>query len=371
MLLSKKYIKVIIVDDSRLTRRMLRNILKSDPLIKVVGEASNGFEAIDKVLSLNPDVVIMDVVMPEMDGITAIKEILKVKPVPILVFSSITEEGSRAALDALEAGALEVMPKPGGTPTVTDLKNLKDELIRKVKVLANIGRARLSARLSLLALRLKITSTSLETPGIIDKPAPTVAVIASSTGGPQALMKVVPKISVAPISALLIVQHMPPVFTKALAEKLNRVSIFKIKEAEDGEEVLTYHGYVAPGDYHMRIKIRKGKPRIELDKGPKVHGVRPAADITMRDAANVWGPATVAAILTGMGRDGVEGAAAIKAKGGYVIAQDEKTSIVWGMPKAVITRGLADKVLPVDTIGTEINRILYLKVRECRIGWLT
>ncbi|OYT48309.1 MAG: chemotaxis response regulator protein-glutamate methylesterase [Desulfurococcales archaeon ex4484_42] len=370
MLLGRKHIKVIIVDDSRLTRRVLRNTLENDPLIKVVGEASNGLEAIDKVLSLNPDVVIMDVVMPKMDGITAIKEILKVKPVPILVFSSITEEGSKAALDALEAGALEVIPKPGGTPIITDLKNLKDELIRKVKVLASIGRAKLSARLSLLTLRPEVTSAPLETPGITDKPAPTVAVIASSTGGPQALMKVIPKVSVAPISALLIVQHMPPLFTKALAEKLDRVSVFKIKEAEDGEEVLTCHGYVAPGDYHMRVQIRRGKPRIELDKGPKIHGVRPAADITMKDVANVWGPATVAAVLTGMGCDGAEGAAAIKAKGGYVIAQDERTSIVWGMPKAVVTRGLADKVLPVDTIGTEINRVLYLKARECCIRWL-
>ena len=361
-------IKVLIADDSRLTRRLLRKLLESDPRIEVIDEASNGEEAVRKAIDLSPDVIIMDVVMPKMDGITAIKEILKNRPIPIIVFSSITQEGSKATLDALEAGALEVIPKPGGTPIPTSLSEIKNELLRKVRVLATIGKAKLIAR----GVRASVAIPKVVVPKIkpvTEEPAPVVAFIAASTGGPQTLMRVVPKISARIRAATLIVQHMPPLFTKSLAERLDRASQIRVKEAEEGDEVLVGHGYLAPGGYHMIVKVRRGKPVIELNKGPKVHGVRPAADVTMKSIAEVWGPATVAAVLTGMGCDGAEGAAAIKARGGYVIAQDEETSIVWGMPKAVVERGLADAVLPVDRIGDEINRVLRLKLRRCPIKW--
>ncbi len=362
-------IRVLIADDSRLTRRLLRKLLESDGRIEVIAEASNGEEAVRKALELSPDVVIMDVVMPKMDGISAIKEILKSKPIPIIVFSSITQEGSKATLDALEAGALEVIPKPGGTPIPTSISEIKEELLRKVRVLATIGKAKLIAR----GVKTSITAPKIyvrKARPLTEEPAPAVAFIASSTGGPQTLMRVVPKISSRIRAATLIVQHMPPLFTKSLAERLDKASEIRVKEAEEGDEVLVGHGYLAPGGYHMLVKVRRGKPVIELDKGPKVHGVRPAADVTMKSIAEVWGPAIVAAVLTGMGCDGAEGAAAIKARGGYVIAQDEATSIVWGMPKAVVERGLADAVLPVDKIGDEINRVLRLKVRRCPRKWV-
>ncbi|MCD6114132.1 MAG: chemotaxis response regulator protein-glutamate methylesterase [Thermoprotei archaeon] len=368
-----KKIRVIIADDSALMRKVLKDALESDGSIEVIGEARNGIEAVNLTLSLNPDVVIMDVVMPRMDGITAIKEIMAKKPTPILVFSSITQEGSKAALDALEAGALEVIAKPGGLPTVKNLGDLAKELIRKVKILATIGTVKLTARLMLKRLRKPQRTATLLVPKKkeipLAVPAPVVAFIASSTGGPQTLMRIVPKISSSIPAATLIVQHMPPLFTKSLAERLDRASQIKVVEASEDNTVLTGYGYVAPGGYHMLVKLKRGKPVIELDKGPKVHGVRPAADVTMKSIVKVWGSAIVAAVLTGMGRDGAEGAVEIKKAGGYVIAQDERTSIVWGMPRAVIERGAADVVLPVDKIGDEINRVLRLKVRRCPVKW--
>ncbi len=373
---SREKIRVLIADDSLLTRRVLRDALEVDSSIKVIGEARNGMEAVDLALSLEPDVIIMDVVMPKMDGITAIREIMKHKPMPIIVFSSITYEGSKAALDAIEAGALEIIPKPGNLPIIKDLGELSRELVKKVKILARLGSAKLILRqISKVQTTrpLKEFKPVFKKPKLeraIEVPASLVSVIASSTGGPLTLMKIVPKISATLPSATLIVQHMPPLFTKTLAERLDRFSQIVIKEAENGDTILSGHGYVAPGDYHMLVRIKRGKPIIELDKGPKVHGVRPAADITMKSVAKVWGPATVAVVLTGMGCDGTEGAREIKKAGGYVIAQDEQTSIVWGMPKSVIEQGLVDEVLPMDEIGDKINHILEIKAKRCSVKWV-
>ncbi len=372
MLSISKKVKVLVVDDSVLMRRVLKDVLETDKSIKVIGEARNGIEAVDLTLSLKPDVIIMDVVMPKMDGITAIREIMSKNPTPIIVFSSITQKGSKAAFDALEAGALEVIGKPGGLPTVKNLGDLANELVRKVKILASIGSVKLTARLMLRKIRSQKQSVAVllkKEEALFAFPAPVIAFIASSTGGPQMLMRIIPKISPSIPAATLIVQHMPPLFTKTLAERLDRISQIKVTEASDGEEVLTGHGYVAPGGYHMIVRVKRGRPVVELDKGPKVHGVRPAADITMKSIVKVWKSAIVAAVLTGMGQDGAEGAVEIKKAGGYVIVQDEKTSIVWGMPYAVIERGVANAVLPVDKIGDEINRVLRIKVRRCPIKW--
>jgi len=350
-----KSINVLVVDDSRLMRSVLKKTLEQDPEIKVVGEARNGEEAVKLVHELSPDVVIMDIVMPRMDGITAIKRIMAEKPTPILVFSSITQQGAKATIEALEAGALEVIAKPGGMPTVLNLGDLERELVRKVRILATIGKAKLVTRLTLRKISKKKTKEELS--------APVLAVLAASTGGPQTLMTVMSMISGRIPAGYLIVQHMPPLFTKTFAEHLNAVSEIRIKEAEEGDEVLAGYGYVAPGGYHMVIRSRRGKLLIELDRGPKIHGVRPAADVTLKSVAEVFGKFTVATILTGMGCDGADGACLIKKYGGYVIAQDEKTSIVWGMPRCVVERGCADKVLPLHSIAYEINRVLIKKLR--------
>ncbi|MCD6301345.1 MAG: chemotaxis response regulator protein-glutamate methylesterase [Staphylothermus sp.] len=349
-------IHVLVVDDSRLMRSVLKKTLERDPEIKVVGEAKNGEEAVKLVHELSPDVVIMDIVMPRMDGITAIKRIMAEKPTPILVFSSITQQGAKATIEALEAGALEVVAKPGGMPTVLNLGDLEKELVRKVRILATIGRAKLVTRLTLKRIsKKKKTREELS--------APVLAVLAASTGGPQTLMTVMSMVSGRIPAGYLIVQHMPPLFTKTFAERLNAISEIRIKEAEEGEEVLAGYGYVAPGGYHMVIRSRRGKLLLELDKGPKIHGVRPAADVTLKSVAEVFGEFTVATILTGMGCDGADGACLVKKHGGYVIAQDEETSIVWGMPRCVVDRGCADKVLPLYSIAYEINRVLVNKLR--------
>lgn len=356
-------IRVLIADDSPLMRKILRDVLESDGLIKIVGEASNGLEAVNLALSLEPDVIIMDVVMPKMNGVVAVREIMRRKPTPVIVFSSITYEGSKAALDAMEAGALEVIAKPRGLPVVRDLGDLSKELIRKVKVLARVGKTKIMLRYLLKPLPMAETQPAMrETRKLFEVPASAVSFIASSTGGPQTLMKIVPKISAEIPAATLIVQHMPPLFTKTLAERLNKVSQIEIKEAEEGDIVLAGHGYIAPGDYHMMVRMKRNKPVIELDRGPRIHGVRPAADVTMKSIAKIWGPLTIAAVLTGIDSDGIEGAKEIKKAGGYVIAQDARTSIVWGMPKAVVEHGLADVVLPADEIGDEINRVLKIKL---------
>lgn len=365
MLERKCRIRVLIADDSKLTRTVLRRALEKDADICVVAEAKDGVEAVDLALKLDPDVAIIDVVMPRKDGITAIKEIMERNPIPIIVFSSITQEGSRAAIEALEAGALEVIPKPEGVPIVRNLGELEAELRKKVRVLASVGKLRLSLRARIKAPEERAVSVPK---AIITGASPRGAIaIASSTGGPNALMRVVPKLNASFPVALFIVQHMPPGFTKSLAERLDRVSRFHIKEAEDGEEVLAGYGYVAPGDYHMLIRSRRGKMVIELDHGPKIHGVRPAADPTFKCVAEIWGSKTVAVVLTGIGNDGAEGALEIRKRGGYVIAQDESTSVVWGMPKATIEIGAANVVLPIDRIAEEVNRVLTNLFPDLRV----
>jgi len=352
-------IRVVIVDDSRLMRRILRKTLEEDPQIKVIGEAKNGLEAVNLVKELDPDIVIMDIVMPKMDGIQAIKNIMADKPVPILVFSSITHKGAKATIEALEAGALDVITKPGEMPIVLDLNEVRRELIRKVKVLATIGRAKLITRLTLRNISKKRKEGSQK--------ASVISILAASTGGPQTIMSIMSKVSGRIPAGHLIVQHMPPLFTKTFAQRLNAISEIKIKEAEDGDEILAGCGYVAPGGYHMIVRMKRGRLIIELDHGPKVHGVRPAADITLKSVAKEFGRYSIATILTGMGCDGADGACAIKEKGGFVIAQDEKTSIVWSMPRCTIERGCAHMILSLDKIPYEINNLLLRKLRESKV----
>ncbi len=360
MPLKDNKVRVLIVDDSRLMRTVLKKALEKDPSIEVVGEAKNGEEAVRLTHELSPDVIIMDVVMPRMDGITAIRKIMSEKPTPILVFSSITQQGAKATIEAFEAGALEVIPKPGGMPTVLDLGELEKELIRKVKTLATVGRIKLIARTTLRSLSKKKKETR--------QYAQVFSVLAASTGGPQTLMSVVSRLSAKIPAGYLVVQHMPPLFTKSFADRLNSISEINFKEASEGDEVLAGHGYVAPGGYHMVVRMRKGKLVIELDRGPKVHGVRPAADVTLKSVAETVGRHTVVAVFTGMGCDGAEGSCLVRRAGGYIIAQDEKTSIVWGMPRCVIEKGCADKVLSLHQIPFEINKVLMKKLREKQVS---
>jgi len=357
---SRKKIRVLIADDSALMRKLLREVLSRDPDIEVIGVARDGLEAIKEVLERSPDVLVLDIEMPRMNGLEVLRRLLRLKPTPTIVFSAFAKGESQLAIRALSLGALDVVSKPGG-PISLDISEVAEELIRKIKVAAITGVRGIN----------KIKNTTSITP-VIQKAkkvvqkvseVPRIAVaIASSTGGPSALVNVISKLPSDLPAAIFIVQHMPPYFTKRLAEHLDSISNIHVKEAVDGEIVRTGVAYVAPGDYHMIVRNSlTGDIRIKLYKGPKINNVRPSADPLFESVAKVFGKNSIAVVLTGLGRDGAEGVKAIKGAGGYVIAQDEETSVVFGMPKAAIETGCVDVVLPIHKIGQEIEHVIRLK----------
>lgn len=345
--LSKK-IKVLVVDDSALMRKLLSEILQEDPEIEVIAQAKNGREAVELTSTLRPDVIVMDIQMPVMNGLDAIKEIMKVSPTPVVVFSALTKDDSELALTALEYGAVDVLAKPGGSISL-NVCDVKQELIGKVKVAANINIAR---KLGKQKLSQGFLLSKKKSPKLYPQ---SIATIVASTGGPSTLIEVLANMPLNPTLAILIIQHMPPLFTRELATRLNARSLYDVKEAEDGETIMGGRAYVAPGDYHMVVeKSSSGILKIRLNKGPKVNFVRPSADVTLMSLTNTFDGLIIAAILTGMGKDGCEGARVVKRAGGRVIAQDPETCIVEGMPQSVISAGLADAILPPKMIGLKI-----------------
>ncbi|WP_054840601.1 chemotaxis-specific protein-glutamate methyltransferase CheB [Thermococcus sp. JCM 11816] len=346
MPLSKK-IRVMVVDDSAFMRRILRDILESDPDIEVCCEARDGIEAIEKVKTEKPDVITLDIEMPRMNGLDALKFIMSKYPTPVIMVSALTQEGAEATIKALEYGAIDFIPKPSSSISI-NMRELRDEIIAKVKEAAKVPRRFLQLR------RRRVLSEQLKKAKKVGEPARRAVAIAASTGAPQSLLKVFEKLPGELDAAILLVQHMPPGFTRSFAARLDRISKLNVKEAEDGEVVNKDWAYVAPGDYHMEVTLRNGKPTIKLYKGPKIHGVRPAADPMMKSVAEVFGRRTVGVVMTGMGRDGAEGIVAIKRKGGITIAQDKETSIIYGMPKAAAETGMVDYIVPLDKIADTI-----------------
>jgi len=341
-----KKIKVLVVDDSAFMRKLLREILSSDPDIEVIGVARNGKEAVEKVNLLSPDVITMDVEMPVMTGIQAVEAIMKQKPTPIIMVSAYTVENASITFEALDRGALDFITKPGG-PISIRLKDVKEKIIEKVKAVSHVN---------VKALRppLKRRETLEALPGDMDK----LVVIASSTGGPKALSYIIPRLPGDIRAGILVVQHMPEGFTKPFAERLDKLSKLTVKEAEEGERISSSVVYIAPSGYHMKI----GEEWIiNLTKDAPMHGVRPAADITMLSAASVSGKRTIGVVLTGMGKDGSMGVREIKARGGVVIAQDKKTSVIFGMPKAAIDTGCVDEILPLEDIPEGIVNMVAVK----------
>ncbi|EHR77515.1 chemotaxis protein CheY [Thermococcus litoralis DSM 5473] len=341
-------IRVLVVDDSPFIRRVLKDIINSDPELEVCCEARNGIEAIEAVKTLKPDVITLDIEMPQLNGLDALKFIMSKYPTPVIMISSLTQEGADATIKALEYGAVDFIPKPSSRFS-TGINELRSEIIAKIKEAAKIPPRFLKfRRIRLLESQKRIREKK--------DAARSIIAIAASTGGPQSLLRVIPKLPAEIKSGILIVQHMPPGFTKSFAQRLDRVSKIDVKEAEDGDLVEEGKAYVAPGGFHMEITIRAGKPRIALNKGPKVHGVRPAADPMMISVARLFGRKTIGVVMTGMGRDGAQGLAEIKRRGGITIAQDKETSIIFGMPKAAIELGVVDYVVPLDKIAETIIR---------------
>jgi two-component system chemotaxis response regulator CheB len=331
-------LRVLVVDDSAFMRKIITDMVNSDPQLTVVGTAFDGLDALQKVSQLRPDVVTLDVNMPRMDGLTTLKRLMKQHPLPIIMLSAATQEGAETTWTALKLGAVDYIPKPSGQISL-DIERVRDALVDKIKT----------------AAQAKIITHEPETRSplrIKQKVKEKIIAIGASTGGPPALEKILVQLpkNTPPI---LIVQHMPSGFTNSFAKRLNRLCSFEVKEAEDGDTINQGQALIAPGGYHMTA-TRDG--RIQLDCGPTEHGVRPAVDPMMRTAAAVYGSETIGVILTGMGRDGASGMKAIKRGGGRTIAQDEATCTVFGMPRMAIQEGSVDKILPLSKIPEQILR---------------
>ncbi len=371
-------VRVLIVDDSAVMRKIIASALQKEPSIEIAGYAANGLQAIEAVQTCNPDVVTLDIEMPEMDGLTALREIRKEnKYLPIIMFSSLTHKGAQAAVMALTAGASDYVGKPANATGGIDdaFKVLETELIPKIIGLAKRVKSRraregateapksiaVTAPKTVIAAKptapIKTSSLASKiskvTSGVLAKPAEAVC-IGVSTGGPEALMQVFGAFN-APLSVpIFIVQHMPADFTALLAARLSATGVMTVKEAEEGEIAEPGMVYIAPGGFHMTLSRPGTKTIIHLNTEPPENSCRPAVDVLFRTAADVYGNSLLTVMLTGMGYDGLKGSQVVKEKGGQLIAQDEATSVIWGMPGAVVQAGLADAVLPIDKITDEI-----------------
>ena len=329
-------IKALVVDDSAFMRVVISDMLNAEPEIEVIGVARNGIEAVAKTKTLSPDVITMDVEMPKMNGIEAVKQIMAEKKTPIIMVSGITKKNADVTLEALANGAFDFVTKPSGTLSL-DIDKVRDELIAKIKSAyasackIGVGRGTHEAPIHFYAR----TQAPPAEPGRISRK---VIVIGSSTGGPKSLDAIFSAFPDGIPAGMLVVQHMPPYF----------------KEAEDGDAITNGFALVAPGDYHMTLNSRK----VHMNQKPKVNAVRPSVDVTMQSIAKTYGSNVVGVILTGMGKDGAVGMKAIKERGGKTIACDEKTSIIFGMPKEAIKLGCIDKVLPLHAIAGEIVKSL-------------
>jgi len=349
-------IRVLVVDDSAFMRKVLTELLQSDPLITVVATARDGQDGVQKVLELQPDVVTLDIEMPRLDGFGTLREIMARRPTPVVMVSSHTREGAEATIRALALGAVDFVAKPSGSISL-NMHVARDELVAKVKAAASATpRVRMAAP-SAPAVSPKEKMRALaglrHQAAAGDKPPRRLVVIGCSTGGPGALHQIIPRLPADLPAGVLVVQHMPPGFTRSLAQRLDELSPIAVKEAQAGDRVRAGQVLVAPGGYHMTVDA---DGRIGLDQGPPVHGVRPAVDVTFDSVLPVWKERLVGVILTGMGYDGAKGMARLKKAGGWTIVEDASTCVVYGMPRVVVEMGAAQEVLPVHSIAEAITR---------------
>ncbi|MEN2994874.1 MAG: chemotaxis response regulator protein-glutamate methylesterase [Thermodesulfovibrio sp.] len=346
-------IKVLVVDDSAFMRKAITAMLQEDPEIKVIGTAKDGVEAVQMVQELKPDIVTMDVEMPRMDGITALKEIMNKSPVPVIMVSSLTTEGAKVTLEALELGAVDFIPKNLSELSVNIVK-IKEMLIEKIKTIAKRGivKRKPTAR----NLETKIETSKIEIPKTRVSTERKVGIVAigTSTGGPKALQEIIPKLPKDFPVPVVIAQHMPPNFTKPFAERLDQLSQLSVKEAEEGEVIKPGFVYIAPGRGHMRIKRKGINTFVSISEDKEEFIYRPSVDLLMLSVAECYPGRSLGVILTGMGNDGAKGCKKIKETGGRVFAQNEESCVVYGMPRAVIEAGIADKVIPLEEMAGEI-----------------
>lgn len=337
----KKNIEVLIVDDSAIVRKVLTEGLNRERGIEVVGTAPDPYVARDKIVKLKPDVITLDIEMPRMDGITFLKKLMQHYPLPVIIVSSLTNKGGKLALEALSSGALEVISKPSAAYSVGDMCVQLADKIRAVAHVNMKGRQQTADQPNTVIQEVPVQAMTATTNKII--------AIGASTGGTEAIKTVLE--GMPPNSpGIVIVQHMPAKFTTSFAERLDSLCAVRVKEAQDGDSVVNGIALLAPGNYHMLLKRSGARYYVQVKNGPMVHHQRPAADVLFKSVANYVGGNAVGIILTGMGADGAEGLLKMKEAGAGTIAQDEKSCVVFGMPKEAIKIGAADKVLSLNNI---------------------
>ena len=356
--------RVLIVDDAVVVRRIVTDVLSADPELEVIGTAANGKLGLQKIQHLNPDVVTLDIEMPEMDGLETLAAIRKLYPrLPVIMFSTLTQRGAMATLDALALGASDYVTKPANVGSVAAAQqSLRDQMIPKIKALFERSIALASPKPVSMPAVPKTPAAQPVAPSkgaVID-----VIAIGISTGGPNALCDIMPEIPADFPVPIVIVQHMPPMFTKLLADRLDSRCRIRVHEGVEGEAIQPGHAYIAPGNYHMVIKRKSTDVILEMNQGSPENSCRPAVDVLFRSVVAAYGAGTLGVIMTGMGQDGLRGCELIRSIGGQVIAQDEETSVVWGMPGFVARAGLANVILPLRQIATEIQ----MRVTHGRAG---
>ncbi len=352
-----KKIRVLVVEDSTLARTVITDILASDPEIEVVGTANNGKTAIFKNDQLDPDVITMDIEMPIMDGLEALKHIIERNPKPVIMLSILTQHGAEETFKALDYGAVDFLPKPASN---VSLKEVKELLIEKVKqVYKTEIKISIKKEESEEDKKKDIDKNKAElNAAILKESTSRIVAIGTSTGGPSALMNIFRKLPENFPTSIFVVQHMPAGFTKAFAQRLNQLSGLNVKEAEDGDKILPGWAYVSPGDSHMEIFNKNGEKIIRLEKGEKVSGHMPSIDVLFNSIADNYGKNAICVIMTGMGQDGAKGIFKVKEKGGYTIAQDEETSVVFGMNRVAINNGAIKTIIALNDIPKAILELL-------------
>ncbi|MFA6265763.1 MAG: chemotaxis response regulator protein-glutamate methylesterase [Pseudolabrys sp.] len=360
-------LRVMIVDDAIVVRGLFARWIEAEPDMALVASLRNGREAVDHVEQMAPDVIVLDVDMPELDGISALPQLLAKRPgVTVIMASTLTRRNAEISLRALALGAADYIPKPSSQNDVNGAPEFRRDLIEKIRHLGRRGKAHANvvylphAGAPPLAPNAPHPARPHGAFALRPMPmvAPRVLLIGASTGGPQALNKLAAEIgSVIERVPVLITQHMPPTFTAILAEHLGRIANHPAREAIDGEDIVAGTIYMAPGGRHMSVAQRNGAPLIEITNGPQINFCKPAVDPLFSSAAAIWGPRTMALVLTGMGHDGLAGAQDIVNAGGHVMAQDEASSVVWGMPGQVALAGLCSAVLPLTDMGARLVRL--------------
>jgi len=348
--------RVLLVDDAVVVRKALSSAIEQDPELEVAATAVNGRIALAKFASLKPDIVLLDIEMPEMDGLETVRELRKIdSQVPIIMFSTLTERGASSTLEALSLGATDYVTKPSKVNGTATFDTITGELIPKIRALCRLPRGSPIAGGE--------PPVSLSRPPALPRlllPV-RIVVIGVSTGGPDALARLLPALPANLPVPVVIAQHMPAIFTARLATRLSAKSALPVREGISGEPLLPGCALLAPGDFHMIVRQENGVPRVGIHQGPKENFCRPSVDVLFRSVARVYGARTLAVVLTGMGQDGARGCEMLRAQGARVYVQDETSSVVWGMPGLIARAGLADKILPLSQIGPEIVRAVTLE----------